>query len=366
MVQPTVPLPPPPPGPMPPVSSAPPEASKRTYDCTICAAKFDHHYALKRHMRRRDHLNEKTFKCKICGVAFTLEQNLTRHYQTSHKKSDDTNQAINGMPSVMAVMAETNHSRKLSDLVSGLMELFECGTCNEIFTKYEQYRAHVTSSHPELKRFTCPHRACSDAFDQLEALIDHVKKTHAQVKPEPGTKRLRCTMCSKEFTRSDALRRHWRVHEREKRLPCPFNKILKCGQTFYRMDALKRHLETHKNPKFLVSTLSCDHCQKLFRSQAELERHRNLAHQTRQHQCDSCGKGFAKAHALRVHSCPVKQEAKVKRSKAAKKSWQRRAFGRRIDKQQKPPSEESTAPDQTLMLIEDEEETDLIIDETVS
>ena len=354
--------PPPVPPPVAPPVPPPLEATKRTYDCTMCPAKFDHHYALKRHMRRRDHLNEKNYKCKVCGVAFALEQNLTRHYQTAHKKSHDKGQnAINGMPSVMAVMSETNHSRKLSDLVSGLMELFECGTCAEIFTKYEQYRAHVTSNHPELKKYTCPHRACSDAFDQLDALIEHVKKTHAQIKPEPGTKRLRCGVCNKEFSRSDALRRHWRVHEKDKRIPCPFNKILKCGQTFYRMDVLKRHLETHKNPKFLVSTISCDHCQKLFRSQAELERHRNQAHQTRQHQCDACGKGFAKAHALRVHSCPVKNQAKVKKSKAAKKGWQRRQFGRRCAKKTPVASEEPINE-----LVDDEEETDLIIDETVS
>ena len=51
------------------------------------------------------------------------------------------------------------------------------------------------------------------------------------------------------------FRRHWKVHDKDKRIPCPFNKVLKCGATFYRMDVLKRHLETHKNPKFLVSRL---------------------------------------------------------------------------------------------------------------
>ena len=64
-------------------------------------------------------------------------------------------------------MAETNNSRKMSDLVSGLVELFECSHCRQLFQKYEQYRTHVSSSHPELKKFTCPHRGCSDEFDQL-------------------------------------------------------------------------------------------------------------------------------------------------------------------------------------------------------
>ena len=67
----------------------------------------------------------------------------------------------------MSVMAETNNSRKMSDLVSGLVELFECAHCRQLFQKYEQYRLHITSNHPELKKFTCPHRGCSDEFDQL-------------------------------------------------------------------------------------------------------------------------------------------------------------------------------------------------------
>ena len=190
----------PPPAPEPP----PQEPTKRTYDCTMCNQKFDHHYALKRHMRRKDHLNEKTFKCKICGVAFALEQNLTRHYNTLHKKNNEK-LAVNGLPSVMSVMAETNNSRKLSDLVTGLMELFECNHCKEVFHKYDAYRTHVTSQHPELKKFTCPHRHCDADYDALDDLIEHIK-SHTVIKPEPNTKRLRCTVCNKDFTRSDALR----------------------------------------------------------------------------------------------------------------------------------------------------------------
>jgi len=245
---------------------------KFTYDCYMCAAKFDNHYELERHMRRRDHLNQRNFKCEMCGVAFALEQNLRRHYKSvKHEQSRNKSQ----MPIVMTL-------------------------------------------------------------------------ANVEIKAEPGANPLQCTMCSKEFSRSDALRRHWRVHETDKRIPCPFNEILNCGKTFYRTDALKRHLERN------------DH------SQEELERHQSQAHQTHQNQCDYCGKGFYKAHALRVHSCPVKHQKKWSSSKALKKGWQRREFGRRLVKRSQKSSEESTALGQTMMLMECKEEPDSIIDETVS
>ena len=33
-----------------------------------------------------------------------------------------------------------------------------------------------------------------------DGLIEHAKKTHTQIKPEPSTKRLRCNICNKEFS----------------------------------------------------------------------------------------------------------------------------------------------------------------------
>ena len=111
-------------------------------------------------------------------------------------------------------------------------------------------------------------------------LIDHVKKHGKNIDKKPSTKWLRCKKCNKgllfiditifrtfqillfctaifvqnmlylflsmkhveEFTREDSLKRHMLIHDKSKRIDCPFSKILKCKVKFYRMDELKQHL----------------------------------------------------------------------------------------------------------------------------
>ena len=76
-------------------------------------------------------------------------------------------------------------------------------------------------------------RTCSNHFEHLDMLLDHVKKHNNIIKKTRSTKRLRCSDCNKEFTRPDALKRHWKIHEKDKRIPCPFNKHTKCQRKCY-------------------------------------------------------------------------------------------------------------------------------------
>ena len=85
-----------------------------------------------------------------------------------------------------------------------------------------------------IKLFRTVDRTCSNHFEHLDMLLDHVKKHNNIIKKTRSTKRLRCSDCNKEFTRPDALKRHWKIHEKDKRIPCPFNKHTKCQRNSYK------------------------------------------------------------------------------------------------------------------------------------
>ena len=186
---------------------------------------------------------------------------------------------------------------KLPNVVfKGLIELFECYYCHEVFQRYEDFRAHLSSAHKNLKKYVCPHKQCQKQnlqFDTLDALLgnqrikmifknlislfsEHAKNVHCNkrvAKKRNANKSLRCTICRAEFSRIDSLKRHQKVHEK-KRLECPFRDFAKCKRTFYRIDDLKTHLEHHKDPKFKAAPFSCDACIKVFSNAAQLEKHK--------------------------------------------------------------------------------------------
>lgn len=301
---------------------------KQEYPCDVCGKKFKHPYLLERHQRKRDHRNIKEFKCKLCKQSFSLKGHLNRHYNLVHQKLPCDSQMPfrhHGMPQLTTVLqrSQKKNNLKIPDLIKGLIELFECPNCNEVFQKYVDFRNHLTTAHKEKRKYACPHAGCDQLFEKLEDALAHCKVEHPGADPPRTTGQLRCPICRQDFSRTDALKRHQRKHE-EKRLECPFKDFTKCMRTFYRLDDLKQHLEDHKDPKFKSATLACDVCGRLFKSAKELEKHKTTHPSKFKAHCSKCHKGFKNAHGLRVHSCPVTNERRKKNSVRMKRLHKQR------------------------------------------
>ncbi|CBY15302.1 unnamed protein product [Oikopleura dioica] len=306
------------------------KTARQEYSCDTCQKSFKHPYLLERHMKTRDHQNIKDFKCDLCNRAFSQVGHLNRHYRIVHQKLPCDKEMPfrhHGMPQLTTILqrSQKKNTLKISDLIKGLIELFECpvDNCNEIFQKYVDFRNHLTTAHPEQKKFPCPHKGCSLLFDDLEETTAHFKEEHPNSEVTKDTGPLRCKICRQDFTRSDSLKRHMRKHE-DKRLACPFKEFTKCMRTFYRLDDLKQHLDDHKDPKFKSATLACDVCGKLYKSLKELEKHKTTHPNKFKAHCSKCFKGFKNSHGLRVHSCPVTNERRKKNSVRMKRLQQKR------------------------------------------
>ena len=72
-------------------------------------------------------------------------------------------------------------------LFQGLIELFECYYCHEVFQRYDDFRAHLTSTHADLKKWVCPHKWCDANFDTLEELLEHARKGNVHEKVRSPT-----------------------------------------------------------------------------------------------------------------------------------------------------------------------------------
>merc|ERR1711990_174019 len=88
-------------------------------------------------------------------------------------------------------------------------------------------------------------------------------------KKQPKEKKYACTWenCTKAFYRADELKRHTRVHTKEKPFPCPH-----CDRHFARSDHVRTHVRIHTGEK----PYKCKYCPKSFARSDERLRHHKV------------------------------------------------------------------------------------------
>lgn len=100
-----------------------------------------------------------------------------------------------------------------------------------------------------------------------------------------------CGVCKKEFTKVEVLRRHVKIHEKDKEYKCSY-----CNKCFDRRDVLNDHLRNHTGEK----PFQCTICQKKFTRGFVLLRHMRT-HNTGLYKCEFCLKAFDRKDTFRDH-----------------------------------------------------------------
>ena len=101
-----------------------------------------------------------------------------------------------------------------------------------------------------------------------------------------------CDQCTLTFQTASTLKRHMRVHTRERPFECRI-----CTKRFARSDALVRHMRTHTGEE----THRCDVCSKGFNTKGNLTDHKRIHTRERPYPCEACGFAFTQSSNLKKH-----------------------------------------------------------------
>lgn len=145
-------------------------------------------------------MNETHFRCTACYMSFENSESLRSHTVICHE--------------------------------SGSLNGFECKVCSIMFPAYEDFNAHMKTSHRYL---SCSH--CSTWCPSLSALRGHIHREH---KPK-----FVCSICSKTFHCKINYKGHMNMHSGAKPYACS-----KCGKSF----AYQQSKHAHEKICYLSTT----------------------------------------------------------------------------------------------------------------
>ena len=135
--------------------------------------------------------------------------------------------------------------------------------------------------------------------------IEPNRNTAEAPAPAKTANQTTCTVCNKQFSRPQELKRHSLIHGGDaRRFLCS-----SCGQTFRSHDGLLYHVSVHhpselaSKGKDVVEPISCKDCGKICTSEYHLKVHLKNSHQRAKsvHTCPVCSKKFERKDVLQGH-----------------------------------------------------------------
>lgn len=138
---------------------------------------------------------------------------------------------------------------------------FVCKTCKKKFNKKDNYRSHIATHEPSLRRHVCP--VCRERFSYRSTLNKHVRSRHIPHVEQFHT----CDICDRQYKAAWLVKNHI---ERDHEMKTPFScNVEGCNKKFYKQFDLVIHKRFHNGDR----AYECDICNKKFPHASHLKRH---------------------------------------------------------------------------------------------
>lgn len=244
---------------------------ENSFKCGKCSLSFPNEAGLKSHVKvhEREDLQFKTCLKTFASAEISASHALTRREGSSETRQSDENEPVEfkcndcerSFESKRGLKSHIRHEhRELTCSKQG------CAWYGLKFTSRKEFLSHVRSECKILpsNKFSCFYSDCGKVFKQSKYLRKHIRLNHL-----PPRTVFSCHLCPKIFFEKTKLNRHVEGHQEEK-FRCGL-----CSKTFTRGDALKRHnLLVHEKEK----RFQCKFCRKTFSLKYNRDCHEENVH----------------------------------------------------------------------------------------
>ena len=233
-------------------------------------------------------------KCELCGQDIDRLETLMDHLQTEHNKTihrDIKNRILpfkfEGEVLKCVLCPNTyDHFKLLVEHMNVHYNNYNCDICNAPFLSKRTFQSHMARHNQG--EFSCTF--CSKVFDTTGKKRCHEKFVHIN-----SHKRNKCPHCDQKFASYVQRNKHM---VREHGVKPVIFKCMACERTFTTKFKLTRHT---KRDHLLERQYECEHCDKKFYGQKQLQSHLLKHTGEKQYKCNVCSKAFGRKFTLREH-----------------------------------------------------------------
>ncbi|XP_041472505.1 zinc finger protein 11-like [Lytechinus variegatus] len=276
----------------------------KSFQCKHCGKEYCHQSSLNEHVGKTQpecpKCKEK-FACKTmrrehkknCVLDYRQDEdkdfsqklfNFPHHGESFPSKCDLSNHIVNhGKSYKCDISSQENneHERSHDDQMP-----FECQYCKKRFRLKHDLQVHIRI-HTKEKPYECPY--CKKKFSRKKECDMHVIK-------HPGVDFPECSLCKKKFASLDMKHRHMKRYHGIVDLECTkenYHECQYCDKKFGLKGTLKKHIRIHTKDK----PFQCKHCGKEYSHQPSLSEHVGKT----QPECPKCKEKFACKTMRRKH-----------------------------------------------------------------
>ena len=151
------------------------------FECNKCKKKFDVYKEYLRHRRVESGREEPldSVKCKFYEKIVSTK-NMRRHTLIVH-----------------------HHALINTDLKAELAKPFKCENCHRSFSRKDNLKTHIDSTHSGLMKTKYSCKICSETFSRSYNLKIHTASKHSTHQAS-----FKCQICDKTFTKKGNLKQH--------------------------------------------------------------------------------------------------------------------------------------------------------------
>ncbi|CAH8619747.1 unnamed protein product [Heterobilharzia americana] len=223
-------------------------------------------------------------KCPVCPHSSTSQAGLMCHLTTKHNER---------LVAVCKICQQIFTSDAIGPHVLVCKGSYSCPYCRATFALPSYLQRHISRRHKISERPNC--EVCRKNFSSTNALAVH-KRLHE------GRFPYTCRLCSANFAQKNHLKLHLDSHHAYVELdaaPKPF--VCKtCGRGFLFTVSIQQHRLQHCKT-YSQKLLPCKVCTKTFTHRSELQRHSAIHSKCSSYQCSFCPRSFTRANLLRSH-----------------------------------------------------------------